>query len=101
MSLSQISTSPSSPSSVQIGGAYFQSSPVNHDGRDDDNDDEDDVNDDDEDFSINEENDAPDEEMQQHRRGPNNIFFIYRKYFAPSSLDVMERLQIRMNEAQH
>ena len=39
--------------------------------------------------------------MRQHRRGPQDIFFIYRKNFAPSRLDVMERLQNGMNEAQH
>ena len=97
LSLSQMSTSSSSPSFDQTGGAYVQSSSAGHDDRDDN---EDDVNDN-EDFSADDENDIPDGEMRQHRRGPQDIFFIYRKNFAPSRLDVMERLQNGMNEAQH
>ena len=100
LSLSQISTSSSSPSFDQTGGAYVQSSSAGHDDRDDNNDNEDNVNDN-EDFSVDEENDIPDGEMRQYRRGPQDIFFIYRKNFAPSRLDVMERFQNGMNEAQH
>ena len=77
LSLSQISTPPSSPASIQIGSGFVLPSPT---ANNDDNDDED---------------------MQLHRSGPNDVFHIYRKNFSPSSENLMDRLQDGVNEAQH